>query len=170
MTFTGITSHVLILHAPVVKAGVLTHSCWIIPTMSYNVLINALSAGPQTTQNFESLSQETLHKLWFLFKPLIFCSAFESWLHSLFLWQYYSLTLSPTVLLRMCTVSHPLLPHAHPALTIQLTVLHSLSMHKQLNCILPPTPRWCSCLVTMFLIKISELPTYPGWQCMDVLL
>ena len=60
--------------------------------------------------------------------------------HSLFLWQHCSLTPSPTVLLRMCTVSHPLPPHAHPALTIQPTVPHSLSMHKKLNCILPPTP------------------------------
>ena len=35
----------------------------------------------------------------------------------------------------MCTVSHPLPPHAHPALTIQLTAPHSVSMHKKLNSI-----------------------------------
>ena len=89
-----------------------------------------------------------------------FFSAVIGWLSShhlfLFLWQYCSLTLSPTALLRMCTVSHPLPPRAHPALTIT-TVPHSLSMHKKLNCILPPTPLWCSCQVTMFLIGISQL-------------
>ena len=62
------------------------------------------------------------------------------------------LTHSPTALLRMCTVSRPLPPHAHPALTIQPTAPHSLSMHKKLNCTLPPTPLWCSCQVTIFLM------------------
>jgi len=47
-------------------------------------------------------------------------------------------------------------PHAHPALTIQPTAPHSLGMHKKLNCILPPTPLWCSCQVTM--IQTSQLP------------
>jgi len=70
----------------------------------------------------------------------------------LFLWQHCSLTPSLTALLRMCTVSHPLPPHAHPALTIQSTAPHSLSMHKKLNCTLPPTPLWCSCRVTMLSI------------------
>ena len=44
----------------------------------------------------------------------------------------------------MCTVLHLLLPHAHHVLPIQSTVQHSLSMHKRLKCILPPTPLWCS--------------------------
>ena len=35
---------------------------------------------------------------------------------------------------------------------------HSLSMHKKLKCILPPTPLWCSYQVTTFLILISQLP------------
>ena len=56
----------------------------------------------------------------------------------------------------MCTVSHPLSPHAHPALTIT-TVAQSLSMHKNLSCILPPTPLWCSYQVTMLSIQISQL-------------
>ena len=90
----------------------------------------------------------------------IFSSVISGWLsphHSfLFLWQHCSLTHSPTALLRMCTVSHPLPPHAHPALTIT-TVPHSLSMHEKLNCILPPTPLWCSCQVTIFLIGIFQL-------------
>ena len=60
--------------------------------------------------------------------------------------------------LRMCAVSHPLPPHAHPALTSHPTMPHSLSMHKMLKCILPPTPVWCSCQVTTFLILISQLP------------
>ena len=46
-------------------------------------------------------------------------------------------------------MSQPLPTHAHPALTIQLVVPHSLNMHKKLKCILPPTPPWCSCQVTM---------------------
>ena len=73
----------------------------------------------------------------------LFCSYFTRWLcphHSLFSWQHCSLTPSPTALLRMCTVSHPLPLHAHPALTIQSTVPHSLSMHKKLKCISPQTP------------------------------
>ena len=57
--------------------------------------------------------------------------------------QHCSLTLSPTVLLTMCTVSHPLPPHAHPALTV-VTVPHSLSMHKKLKCTSPLKPLWCS--------------------------
>ena len=32
-------------------------------------------------------------------------------------------------------MSHPLPPHAHPALLIQPAVPHSLSMHKELNCL-----------------------------------
>ena len=70
-------------------------------------------------------------------------------------------TPSPTALLRMCTVSHLLTPHAHPALTIT-TVQHSLSTQKKLIYILPPTLLWCSCQVSMFLTQISQLPMYPG--------
>ena len=58
----------------------------------------------------------------------------------LYLWQHSSLTPSPSAMLRMCTVSHPLSLHAHPALTIQPTVLHCRSMHKKLKCILLLTP------------------------------
>ena len=68
---------------------------------------------------------------------------FHRWLsphRPLFLWQQYSLAPSSTALLKMCTVSHPLPPHTHPALTIHPSMPHSLSMHKNLNCILPPTP------------------------------
>ena len=102
--------------------------------------------------------------------PIILMSEFFSavisgWLspHHLFLFlcQHCLLTLSPTALLRMCTVSHPLPPHAHPVLTMT-TVPHSLSMHKKLKCILPPTPLWYSCQATTFLIQISQLPMYPG--------
>ena len=75
----------------------------------------------------------------------------------LLLSQHCSLTPSPTALLRMCTVSHPLPLHAHPVLTIQSTVPHSLSMHVNLNRTLPPTPLWCSCQVTMYWIQISQL-------------
>ena len=54
-----------------------------------------------------------------------FCSHPNTWClspyHSLILWPHCSLTASPTVLLTMCTVSHPLPPHAYPALTIQST-------------------------------------------------
>ena len=91
-----------------------------------------------------------------LYLYLFFLQSFiTQWLSShclLFLWQRCSLAPSPAALLRMCTVSHPLPPHAHPALTIQPTAPHSLSMHKKLNCILPLTPLWCSCQVTMFLM------------------
>ena len=69
--------------------------------------------------------------------------------------QYCSLTPSLAALLRMCTVSHPLPPHAHPALTIS-TVPHSLSMQKMLSHILFLTLLWFSCQVTMFLIQISQ--------------
>ena len=88
--------------------------------------------------------------------PSPLCSDFYirclSQLHLLPLWQHCSLALSPTPLLRSCTVSHPLSSHAHPALKIQLTAPHSLSMHKKLNCTLLPTLLWCSCQVTMFSI------------------
>ena len=88
--------------------------------------------------------------------PSPLCSDFYirwlSQLHLLPLWQHCSLALLPTPLLRMCTVSHLLPPHAHPALTIQPTAPHSLSMHRKLKCILLPTPLWCSCQVTMFSI------------------
>ena len=82
---------------------------------------------------------------------------YSQWLSSLFLCQHCSSMLFSTALLRMCTVSHPLPHHVHPALRIQPTAPHSLSMHAKLNCILPPTPLWCSCLVTIFLIQISQL-------------
>ena len=71
----------------------------------------------------------------------------------LFLWQCCSLVPSHTALLKMCTVSHPLLPHAHPALTIQPTVPHSLSIHKKLYCILTPTLLWYSYQVIIILIQ-----------------
>ena len=96
--------------------------------------------------------------------PIILMSEFFSavisgWLSPhhlfLFLWQHCSLTHFPTALLTVCTVLHPLPPHAHPAPTIQPTARHSLSMHKKLKCILPPTPLWYFCQATTFLIQIS---------------
>ena len=92
-------------------------------------------------------------------QKLLFCSHFTQWLslcHLLFLWQHCSFDNSPTALLRMCTVSYPLPPRAHPVLLIQSTVPHSLSMHK-MKYILTPTTLWCSCQVTMFLIGISNV-------------
>ena len=94
-------------------------------------------------------SNKCNHSYNYIFSTLHRCF---SLLHSMYLWQQCSLTPTPSAVLRMCIVSHPLAPYAHLALTIQSTVPHSLSMHMKLNCILPPTPLWCSYQVTIFLI------------------
>ena len=95
-------------------------------------------------------------------------SAVLSWVsphHPLSSWWHCSLTPSPAALLLLFTVSHQLSPHVHPALKTQLIAPHSLSMHKQLNCILLLTPLWHSCQVTILLIQTSQLPTLPGSPC-----
>ena len=95
----------------------------------------------------------------YVHKRLLFCSHFTQWLilcHLLFFFQHCSFDNSPTALLKMCTVSYPLPPHAHPVLLIQSTLPHSLTLHK-MKYIWTPTTLWCSCQVTMFSIGISNV-------------
>ena len=132
--------------------------CYLILIFIFNIL--AVFVVIWLLHTIYKVATSTLNKIADFF--FTFCSYINAqWLgphQSLCSQQQCSLTPSPAARLEKFTVSHQLTPHARSALRITLTVPHSLNMHTNQNSFLLPTQLWCFCQVTMFLVRISQLP------------